>query len=404
MIRHTLLALAVLTPAILLGTGGHATAGDITFENIPGMTPMSPFWDNTDVPPDMPSAPSSRLGTQLQVSDGVSFSSDAGYVALVNLGSGHATDGVAGIGGVTAANVLKYHSPVIITFTMPGDPTIPAVTNSVSIRGDNFPNTSGLGFATIEAFDVNGVLLKSVKDVPDAVGFTLSISVANIHSVRITQTLSDIAFDELHFNPLSRALNVAPIADAGPDQGVFIGNPVSLNGSLSRDADVDPLTFSWTLARPDGSTAVLTGDTTPFPTFTADVPGTYTATLTVTDSFGATASDSVDVSAITSSQSVEALILRALNLIGAMPPEQVTTRGNQNALQNFLTQTLEALHRGDVEHARDKLATSLARTDGCALRERADDGEGDQRDWVIDCAAQAAVYGLLTNALGALAP
>ena len=178
---------------------------------------------------------------------------------------------------------------------------------------------------------------------------------------------------------------------------------VSLDGSLSSDPDIDPLTFSWTLARPDGSTAVLTGDTTASPTFTADVPGTYTATLTVADSFGATASDSVDVSAITSTQSVDALILRALNLIGAMPREQVTTRGNQNALQNFLTQTLDALHRGDVEHARDKLAKSINRIDGCALRGRPD-GDGDQRDWVTDCAAQAAVYPLLTNALGALAP
>jgi len=397
--RRTLWALALLGPAILLATGGHAAAADITFENIAGMTPMSPFFDNTDVPLDTPFA-SSRLGTQLQLSHGVSFSSDADYVALVNLGSGHATSGGAGIGGVTAANILKYHSAVIITFTMPGDPTIPAVTDSVSIRGDNFPNSSGS--ATMEAFDVNGALLASVA-VPDAAGFTLSISTANIHSVQITQTLSDIAFDDLHFNPLSRALNIAPIADAGPDQGVFVGDVVSLDGSLSSDPDIDPLTFSWTLARPDGSTAVLTGDTTASPTFTADVPGTYTATLTVADSFGATASDSVDVSAITSTQSVDALILRALNLIGAMPREQVTTRGNQNALQNFLTQTLDALHRGDVEHARDKLAKSINRIDGCALRGRPD-GDGDQRDWVTDCAAQAAVYPLLTNAFGALAP
>ena len=399
--RRTLLALAILGPAILLASGGHAAAGDITFENIPGMTPMGSFFDNTDVPPDTPLG-SSRLGTQLQLSAGVSFSSEAAYVALVNLGSGHATSGIAGIGGVTAANILKYNSPMIITFTMPGDPTIAAVTNSVSIRGDNFPNTSGRGFATMEAFDVNGVLLTSVT-VPDAVGFTLSISTANIHSVQITQTLSDIAFDDLHFNPLSRALNIAPIADAGPDQGVFVGDLVSLNGSLSQDPDVDPLTFSWTLAGPDGSVAVLIGEATAFPTFTPDVPGTYTATLTVTDPFGATASDSIDVSAVTSGQFVEGLILRALNLIGAMPPEQVTTRGNQNALQNFLTHALDALHRGDVERARDKLAKSIDRTDGCAVRARPD-GDGDHRDWITDCAAQAAVYRLLTTALGALAP
>ena len=325
MTRHTLFALAVMVPAIVLASGERVAAGDITFENISGMTPMSPFFDNIDVPPDTPLG-SSRLSTRLQLSDGVAFSSEADYVALVNLGTGHATSGVAGIGGVTAQNVLKYHSPVIITFTMPGDPTIPAVTNFVSIRGDNFPNTSGLGFATMEAFDVNGVLLKSVT-VADVAGFTLGIWTPNIHSVRITQTLSDIAFDDLHFNALSRALNVAPIADAGPDQGVSVGDLVSLNGSQSQDPDLDPITFSWTLIGPAGSAAVLTGDTTAFPTFTPDVPGNYTATLTVTDSTGATGSDSAVVAAITKGQFVDALVLDALNLVGAMPREQVTTPG-----------------------------------------------------------------------------
>src|SRR5439155_620041 len=80
------------------------------------------FLDGMPVPLD------ARLGAQLQRSDGVSFSSIAGssivgYVALVNLGSGHATSGVNGIGGVDAADTLRYNSSILITFTLPGDPS-----------------------------------------------------------------------------------------------------------------------------------------------------------------------------------------------------------------------------------------------------------------------------------------
>src|SRR3989442_2473772 len=156
--RPMFLALAVLVPALVLASGERAGAGVITFESVPGVTGMA-FLDGTPVPVD------GRLGTQLQLSDGVSFSSIAGssivgYVALVNLGSGHATSGVNGIGGVDAANTLRYNSPVMITFTLPGDPSTPAITNFVSIRGDQFAVVGGS--ATMEAFDVNGLSLGSV--------------------------------------------------------------------------------------------------------------------------------------------------------------------------------------------------------------------------------------------------
>ena len=56
--------------------------------------------------------------------------------------------------------------------------------------------------------------------------------------------------------------NVAPVADAGPDQGGKApGSPITLNGSGSSDANGDPLTYSWSLTTPPGSAAVLVGAT-----------------------------------------------------------------------------------------------------------------------------------------------
>lgn len=65
-------------------------------------------------------------------------------------------------------------------------------------------------------------------------------------------------------------LNSKPVADAGPDQTVEVDDTVQLDGSASRDADRDPLTFRWAfLARPDGSTAAPSDPAAERPTFVA---------------------------------------------------------------------------------------------------------------------------------------
>ena len=92
--------------------------------------------------------------------------------------------------------------------------------------------------------------------------------------------------------------NVAPVANAGPDQGGKApGALVTLNGSGSSDANGDPLTFSWSLSRPAGSTAVLANPTSVSPTFTVDRDGTYTAQLIVNDGTVNSAPNSVNITA-----------------------------------------------------------------------------------------------------------
>jgi hypothetical protein len=463
----------------------------ITFESVAGVTPTSSYFGGTFV------ADGSRLSTQMQLSEGVSFSSPAGYVALVHLGLGHATSGANGIGGVTAPSTLHYQSPVVITFTVPGDPSLAAITDFVSIRGDQWPHT---GVATMEAFDVGGALLASVSANDVSGGLVLSISNPNIHSIRLTQTSSDIAYDDLTFNtpepavtpqqPTANAgadqsihagqlvtldgsgsfddntatedlsfawsltskpagssaaltgadtvspsfmadvigdyvvslvvtdadalssepdavvlssLNSAPTADAGLDSGTSVGNPITLDGSASHDPDGDALGFSWTLAAPVGSAAAMAGATTATPAFTPDVPGLYTATLTVTDPFGAVSTDSVAISVITAEHDAERLILGALTVCPTLTPAQVTTKGNCIAFQNFLTQAIAAIQRNDLDQARMKLREAIERTDGCSLN-GAPDGNGPGRDWIIDCTAQQTIYAALTAALSAILP
>ena len=84
-------------------------------------------------------------------------------------------------------------------------------------------------------------------------------------------------------NPVSPD-NTAPISRSGVDQSIVSGAVVTLDGSASTDADEDPLTYLWELVSiPDTSSAILNNANAPGPTFTADIPGSYIASLIVND-------------------------------------------------------------------------------------------------------------------------
>ncbi|MEE8563732.1 MAG: PKD domain-containing protein, partial [Alphaproteobacteria bacterium] len=91
--------------------------------------------------------------------------------------------------------------------------------------------------------------------------------------------------------------NSAPVADAGRDRAIALGQTVRLDGSASSDFDGDPLSYSWTLvSRPAGSGAVLDDPDAVRPSFVADVAGDYLAELSVSDGIGNSAPGAVTLS------------------------------------------------------------------------------------------------------------
>ena len=102
--------------------------------------------------------------------------------------------------------------------------------------------------------------------------------------------VSDGELESLPATVVLTTENSPPIADAGSDRSVTLGDTVSLDGSLSRDPDGDPLTYAWSVLHgPDGSMAGILPHTEPQPVFVPDRVGDYVIQLLVKDRHDASA-------------------------------------------------------------------------------------------------------------------
>ena len=190
--------IAAASVAFCLATVAHA-ATVITFEESPnGLTAMVNA-PGTVVPL------ASQLTNQYLASSGVSFTSLAGYAALVNHGVGNPTASIPNIiGGTTADGRLDYDAAITISFFDIANTSVKAVTDSFKIQGDWVPLGSGQVFAT--AFDADGNLLASTSDTDNKIfgvsGPVLQFSIAGIHSVVISGDNGTVGFDQLEYGTL----------------------------------------------------------------------------------------------------------------------------------------------------------------------------------------------------------
>ncbi|MFM9888410.1 MAG: PKD domain-containing protein [Burkholderiales bacterium] len=138
---------------------------------------------------------------------------------------------------------------------------------------------------------------RAVLSDPAAVRPTFTADLPGDYGIQLI--VNDGTVDSGPATAIASSRNGAPRANAGPDQVIVLnGTVVQLSGADSSDSDSDPLTYAWTfVSRPPRSKAVLDVPTSVNPKFTADINGTYVATLQVKDPFGATSEgDTVTVS------------------------------------------------------------------------------------------------------------
>jgi hypothetical protein len=128
-----------------------------------------------------------------------------------------------------------------------------------------------------------------------------------------TQAESNEANNALAGNSIQVIINTPPVANAGTDQTVNEGAPVTLNGS-GTDGNGTIASYAWTQTA--GPTVTLSGANTASPMFTAPqiaANTTLTFRLTIRDNHGATASDTVNVVVRNVSVSGKDLLMIALS-------------------------------------------------------------------------------------------
>ncbi len=138
------------------------------------------------------------------------------------------------------------------------------------------------------------------------------------------------------------ANNAVPISNAGLDKTSHIGNLVILDGSLSHDANGDPLTYNWSFTSlPAGSNSTLTNATSTNPSFTPDVMGDYIIALIVNDGQVNSLPDEiiVTVDALSDLEQLIAMGLDAVDanhLIANHPNDVQIVLADQNRIFNHM--------------------------------------------------------------------
>lgn len=190
--------------------------------------------------------------------------------------------------------------------------------------------------------------------------------------------------------------NVLPIADAGVNQSVVQGDTVYLDGSNSSDANLDPLTYSWSLAsKPEGSITEIDDPTSFQTSFVTDLPGEYIVSLVVNDGFADSDPNNVTIVVISFQDATTETLQDTTAAVNSIDINVLKNKNMQNALTNKINAALKLVDQGQYEEALNKLENDvLLKTNGCA-----DTGSPDKNDWIKDCESQNQVYPLIMEAI-----
>jgi hypothetical protein len=196
--------------------------------------------------------------------------------------------------------------------------------------------------------------------------------------------------------------NVKPVADAGGNQVVLVGDTVFLDGSGSYDANGNDLTYSWSLVdKPEGSAAELSFPAAVDPIFVADVEGIYTVSLVVNDGIVDSDPSNVTILAIDADKIDDFIdpLMRAVIELNGLDDGDFKHPSDRDVLSQKIIVVLLNYLKGNIDQSMlDKLTDDIGgKMDGCA-----ETGDVDANDWIINCPAQDKVYPYIQDAIAAL--
>lgn len=144
---------------------------------------------------------------------------------------------------------------------------------------------------------LSGNITINLSDPTDAAPTFTAPGVTQDEAVTFELTVTDDRGDfSTDTATITVEVNVAPVADAGPDLGLMWNEAGQLDGTASHDPNTgDTITWQWAQVG-GGNSVTLSDNTDPQPTFTAPgVDDTLVFELTVTDADGLSAIDQVRV-------------------------------------------------------------------------------------------------------------
>ena len=228
---------------------------------------------------------------------------DGAYVLFLSVDNGELNSNYDNLSAITISSIYDRQNQdrvkVIATFAAP---------RAVSILGpDQRIAFAGPGSQTLDASrstsDIyewwlidkpatsNATVVTS--DSGDPNGAQLNYDMVGDYVVKMRVTFTE--FDSIVYKATS---NTPPVADAGSDHAVTLGDSVNLNGVGSNDSDGNPLGYSWSLTMAPGPWGfeevapgvgewmdwpALSDGMASAPTFTPDLNGEYRLRLTVND-------------------------------------------------------------------------------------------------------------------------
>lgn len=199
--------------------------------------------------------------------------------------------------------------------------------------------------------------------------------------------------------------NMAPTADAGPDQIGVVNGYVYLGGN-SYDPDGDYLSATWTVtSAPTGSSAYVYGYSYyyAYGYFYPDLPGTYEIELVVNDPWGGySAPDTVTVVVVTPAEWAAIRLGEASTQIGTFDPSVFDAPGHKNSLRNQLAQIATLIRNNNLTQARAHLEEVMSRTDGWVYRYAVDPhglGQPYEADFIVGYYEQYDIWNRLYDAM-----
>jgi hypothetical protein len=112
----------------------------------------------------------------------------------------------------------------------------------------------------------------------------------------IMYSLQDVFYTQDELQARFVPIEIPPIAVAGENQEITVGETTILDGSGSYDPDGEIVEYEWRGLAQNPTIIDLDGANTNTASFVTDVPGNYVFTLTVTDNNDLENSDSILIS------------------------------------------------------------------------------------------------------------